>query len=201
MPHAVRRTNNSSMAYLALLKGCFDMPIAVHLEQYCDTYATDSDQGYEACRFRACREARDLPEAKASNAAKRASRWGSNLELRAPTRVKQICKAGRQDPSNICRLYNCSGAPSVKSSLPSFSTYTNTHIANMSNCCKEGFKWNGQAVGKETTLGKNPAYVTGDNKDAAVLIVCDIFGWKLPNVRLLADHYAKEANVTVYVPD
>ncbi|KAK6004213.1 hypothetical protein QM012_009063 [Aureobasidium pullulans] len=69
----------------------------------------------------------------------------------------------------------------------------------MSSCCKEGFKWNGQAVGKETTLGKNPAYVTGDNKDAAVLIVCDVFGWRLPNVRLIADHYAKEANVTVYV--
>ncbi|KAG9866686.1 alpha/beta-hydrolase, partial [Aureobasidium melanogenum] len=71
----------------------------------------------------------------------------------------------------------------------------------MSSCCKEGFKWNGQPVGKETTLGKNPAYVTGDNKDAAVLIIADVFGWTLPNVRLLADHYAKEANVTVYVPD
>ncbi|CAD0113208.1 unnamed protein product [Aureobasidium uvarum] len=68
----------------------------------------------------------------------------------------------------------------------------------MSNCCKEGFKWNGEPVGKETTLGNNPAYVTGDNKDAAVLIICDVFGWKLPNVRLIADHYAKEANVTVY---
>ncbi|THW17965.1 alpha/beta-hydrolase [Aureobasidium pullulans] len=68
-------------------------------------------------------------------------------------------------------------------------------------CCKSGFKWNGTSTGKETSLGKNQAYVTGDNKDAAVLIVCDVFGWKLPNVRLLADHYAKEANVTVYVPD
>lgn len=71
----------------------------------------------------------------------------------------------------------------------------------MSECCKSGFKWNGTSTGKETSLGKNQAYVTGDNKDAAVLIVCDVFGWKLPNVRLLADHYAKEANVTVYVPD
>jgi hypothetical protein len=67
--------------------------------------------------------------------------------------------------------------------------------------CKTGFAWNGKSTGKETTLGKNKAYVTGDNKDAALLIICDIFGWTLPNVRLLADHYAKEANVTVYVPD
>ncbi|KAH5457564.1 hypothetical protein HBI30_064600 [Parastagonospora nodorum] len=67
--------------------------------------------------------------------------------------------------------------------------------------CKTGFAWDGKSVGKETTLGQNKAYVTGDNKDAAVLIIADIFGWTLPNVRILADHYAKEANVTVYIPD
>lgn len=67
--------------------------------------------------------------------------------------------------------------------------------------CKAGFAWNGESVGKESTLGKNNAYVTGDNKDAAILIICDIYGWTLPNIRILADHYAKEANATVYVPD
>lgn len=35
----------------------------------------------------------------------------------------------------------------------------------------------------------------------AILIVHDIFGWTLPNARLLADHYAKEADATVYLPD
>jgi dienelactone hydrolase len=34
-----------------------------------------------------------------------------------------------------------------------------------------------------------------------VLIVHDLLGWTFPNVRLLADHYAREANATVYVPD
>ncbi|KAH8730275.1 dienelactone hydrolase [Phaeosphaeriaceae sp. PMI808] len=67
--------------------------------------------------------------------------------------------------------------------------------------CKTGFAWNGTTTGKESTLGERNAYVAGDNKDAAVLIIADIFGWKLPNIRLIADHYAKEANVTVYVPD
>ena len=33
------------------------------------------------------------------------------------------------------------------------------------------------------------------------MIIHDLFGWKSPNPRLLADHYAKEANATVYVPD
>lgn len=67
--------------------------------------------------------------------------------------------------------------------------------------CKSGFAWNGKTVGTEGKLGQNDAYITGTNKDAAVLIVTDIFGWTLPNVRILADHYAKEANVTVYIPD
>ncbi|ODH48523.1 hypothetical protein GX48_05391 [Paracoccidioides brasiliensis] len=33
------------------------------------------------------------------------------------------------------------------------------------------------------------------------MIVYDLLGWTFPNVRLLADHYARQANVTVYVPD
>lgn len=71
----------------------------------------------------------------------------------------------------------------------------------MSNCCKEGFKWQGTPIGKETTLAGNKAYVTGTNKDVAILIVHDIFGWTLNNTRLLADHYANEADATVYLPD
>ncbi|KAF1975966.1 alpha/beta-hydrolase [Bimuria novae-zelandiae CBS 107.79] len=44
-------------------------------------------------------------------------------------------------------------------------------------------------------------YVVGNNKDTAVMIVHDLFGWTFTNLRLLADHFAKEANVTVYLPD
>jgi len=71
----------------------------------------------------------------------------------------------------------------------------------MSECCKAGFAWQGKPSGEETTLGKNKAYVTGTNKDAAILMIHDVFGWALPNARLLADHYAKEAHATVYLPD
>lgn len=71
----------------------------------------------------------------------------------------------------------------------------------MSDCCKSGFAWTGTPSGKETMLGPLRAYVSGTNNHAAVLIVADFFGWKLNNTRLLADHYAKEANVTVYLPD
>lgn len=71
----------------------------------------------------------------------------------------------------------------------------------MSSCCKSGFQWDGTPVGKETKLANLNTYVTGSNKDAAVLVIADIFGWTLTNIRLLADHYASEAGVTVYVPD
>ncbi|KAI1424349.1 putative hydrolase [Xylaria sp. FL1777] len=69
------------------------------------------------------------------------------------------------------------------------------------SCCLKTFTWDGTPTGKEVKLANNNSYVTGDNKDAAVLMIHDLFGWKYPNVRLLADHYAREANVTVYVPD
>lgn len=87
----------------------------------------------------------------------------------------------------------------------------------MSQCCLSGFKWEGKPVGKETKLAGNDTYVTGSNKEVfahllrnqwstvdqiqvAIMIVHDILGWTLPNLWLLADHYAKEADATVYMP-
>jgi len=69
------------------------------------------------------------------------------------------------------------------------------------DCCKRGFEWEGKPVGTEGTLAGNKAYITGTNKHAAVLMIHDIYGWTFTNLRLLADHFAKEANVTVYLPD
>lgn len=69
------------------------------------------------------------------------------------------------------------------------------------DCCKSGFKWDGKPVGHEGTLDKNKAYITGSNKHAAVLLIHDLFGWTFPNLRLLADHFAQEANCTCYVVD
>ena len=71
----------------------------------------------------------------------------------------------------------------------------------MCDNCKTGFKWGGEPSGVESTLAGNQTYVTGTSDSAAILIVHDVFGWTLPNTRLLADHYAREANATVYLPD
>jgi hypothetical protein len=67
--------------------------------------------------------------------------------------------------------------------------------------CKSGFSWNGTPTGTETTIGKNKTYKTGTSKSAAILLVHDIFGWTFTNVRLLADHFAKEVDATVYMVD
>ena len=69
------------------------------------------------------------------------------------------------------------------------------------DCCKTGFKWEGKPTGSEGTLANNKTYITGSNKDVAVLYVHDVFGWKFSNARILADHFAEESNATVYVPD
>ncbi|KIW42239.1 uncharacterized protein PV06_05803 [Exophiala oligosperma] len=68
-------------------------------------------------------------------------------------------------------------------------------------CCFQGFTWDGTPRGRIERLADNDTYVTGDNPVAAILIVHDLLGWTFPNVRLLADHYAHEADVTVFVPD
>lgn len=71
----------------------------------------------------------------------------------------------------------------------------------MGDCCLKGFAWQGQPKGKESTLANNKCYVTGSNPNAAILVLHDLYGWEFTNIRLLADHYAEEANATVYVPD
>ena len=71
----------------------------------------------------------------------------------------------------------------------------------MSQCCLKGFQWDGKPNGKESTLANSKAYVTGSNSDVAVMVIADLFGWTFINERLLSDHYAKEADVTVFMPD
>ncbi|CAO2647156.1 Nn.00g080780.m01.CDS01 [Neocucurbitaria sp. VM-36] len=72
---------------------------------------------------------------------------------------------------------------------------------SFSSCCLKNFTWNGTPAGHESTLSNLPTYITGTNPHAAVLFVHDALGWTFLNSRLLADHFAREANVTVYMPD
>ncbi|KAM5343470.1 hypothetical protein ACJ41O_012007 [Fusarium nematophilum] len=72
---------------------------------------------------------------------------------------------------------------------------------SLNSCCLTGFKWDGTPTGRIEKLAGLDVYIAGDNPKAAVLVIHDIFTWSFPNIRLLADHYAKEAGVTAYVPD
>jgi len=62
----------------------------------------------------------------------------------------------------------------------------------------------GTPVGYEEKLHGLDCYVSnpfeGESK-ATVVIISDIFGWKLPNSRILADQYAKRLGMKVLLPD
>jgi dienelactone hydrolase len=73
--------------------------------------------------------------------------------------------------------------------------------ATLSPCCLKGFEWDGTPTGHISKLASNDTYVVGANPDRAIMLIHDALGWTFPNVRLLADHYAAEADATVYVPD
>ncbi|KUI57543.1 Protein AIM2 [Cytospora mali] len=73
--------------------------------------------------------------------------------------------------------------------------------SGISPCCLKGFQWTGTPTGTVGKLAANDAYIVGDNRDVAIMLIHDLFGWEFPNIRLLADHISREAGATVYVPD
>ena len=77
-----------------------------------------------------------------------------------------------------------------------------THTG-MGSCCLSGAVHSGKPQGREDTIGGLPTYIAEPaSKSTAqtVIFIVDIFGWKFPNVRLLADQYAK-AGFYCYIPD
>lgn len=98
----------------------------------------------------------------------------------------------------------------------------------MSNCCLSGKVHQGQPAGREDEIGGLSTYISepeNHSKAKSIIFICDsellylpfipysilrclallihqssVFGYKFPNVRLLADEYAK-AGFYTYVPD
>ncbi|KIH90257.1 esterase [Sporothrix brasiliensis 5110] len=73
----------------------------------------------------------------------------------------------------------------------------------LSECCVKSFVWEGTPEGRVGKIagGQYNAYIAGKSSSAAVLFIHDVYGWENPNARLMADHYARQTGVTVYVPD
>jgi len=67
--------------------------------------------------------------------------------------------------------------------------------------CVTGAIHTGNPVGTEQVISDRKTYVTGSNKSNALLYLTDVFGYLYPNHRLLADTFASELPLTVYVPD
>lgn len=73
----------------------------------------------------------------------------------------------------------------------------------LSACCISGHLHEGNPKGSTTKLGDLDCYVSAPkdgSKKKSLVFITDIFGWDVPNVRLLADEYA-ENGYYVYVPD
>ncbi|KAG8626837.1 hypothetical protein KVT40_005782 [Elsinoe batatas] len=72
-------------------------------------------------------------------------------------------------------------------------------------CCATGSLHAGTPTGKVGKLHGLDAYMTsppdGTAPKGVVVIIPDIFGWTLPNSRILADEYAKKGPFNVYLPN
>ncbi|KAJ3168091.1 hypothetical protein HK101_011680 [Irineochytrium annulatum] len=75
-------------------------------------------------------------------------------------------------------------------------------MAGVPECCKTGFLWEGEPTGTEEKIGGVDTYVARPPTatDRYVIIWTDIFGYKIVNVRIIADTIAK-SGVNVIVPD
>jgi dienelactone hydrolase len=71
--------------------------------------------------------------------------------------------------------------------------------------CVSGNIHTGKPTGVQIVFHNLPTYVTGPGEGTPekgiIIFITDIFGWKFPNSRLLADKYAKKGGYTVYIPD
>ncbi|KAK9434389.1 dienelactone hydrolase [Lipomyces doorenjongii] len=71
------------------------------------------------------------------------------------------------------------------------------------SACTSGTLHTATPQGSSTNLFGFETYVSPipENPKGVILYITDIFGWELPNARLLADAYAKEGDFVVYVPN
>ncbi|KAK9370891.1 dienelactone hydrolase [Lipomyces kononenkoae] len=69
--------------------------------------------------------------------------------------------------------------------------------------CTRGSLHTGTPLGSCKNLFGLDTYVSPipENPKGVIVYITDIFGWVLPNARLLADAYAKEGDFVVYVPN
>lgn len=72
-------------------------------------------------------------------------------------------------------------------------------------CCATGSLHTGTPAGREEKIHGLDCYIAepnpGTKVKGIVVIIPDIFGWTLPNSRILADQYAQKGGFQVFLPD
>ena len=73
----------------------------------------------------------------------------------------------------------------------------------MDECCRTGFLDEGTTTGTVAPLGGCSTYWAKPEAptDKAVVLCTDIFGYELPNIRLMADMLCRETGFLIVVPD
>lgn len=73
----------------------------------------------------------------------------------------------------------------------------------LSDCCFKAFYHEGKAEGIYKVIGGLDSYITGERfgNQRIIVIMTDIFGYKLNNVLLIADQLANSAKIQVVIPD
>jgi dienelactone hydrolase len=67
--------------------------------------------------------------------------------------------------------------------------------------CTTGSLHEGTTTGQEVKLFNLDCYVSGSQTDKIIVVLTDIFGWKMNSIRLIADTLAKGTNHQVIIPD
>lgn len=72
-------------------------------------------------------------------------------------------------------------------------------------CCAAGEIHSGTPNGRVAKVHGLDCYIAeppeGVSPKEVVIIISDVFSWKLPNSRILADNYATKSGFLVYLPE
>ena len=119
------------------------------------------------------------------------------------TRCTSVCQSYRILYLSTLQDFTIKAATEGPGAFPNSGLICQTLVMSVSKCCITGFEWEGEPTGRIVPFPttSNQAYVTGSSSSAAILFICDLFGWEFRNNRLLADHLAQAVGATVYVPD
>ncbi|EMG46530.1 AIM2 Protein AIM2 [Candida maltosa Xu316] len=74
-------------------------------------------------------------------------------------------------------------------------------MATLQDCCFKKFNHDGAYNGTYQKIAGLDSYVIGDASEKVIVILTDVFGYKLNNIRLIADDLNKLTNIQVVIPD